>query len=69
MRTWSQIRWLARRRTMRRRERKRKRRQDMRNPAGYTPQGTVDISRLPRGPAAGGEPIEQDGDIQPSATS
>lgn len=56
---------------MRRKERKRKRREYVRkpNPAGYTPRGTVDLSQVPKGPAPGGEPIPQDDDVQPSATS
>ena len=57
---------------MRRRERKRKRRQYERkpSPAGYAPRDVFDdISRLPKGPAPGGEPIPHDGDVQPSAAS
>lgn len=54
---------------MRRKERKRKRRHDLKVLGGYPGEGTVDLSRVPKGPAPGGEPIPQDDGVQPSATS
>ena len=54
---------------MRRKQRKRKRRKDLKILGGYPGEGTFDLSRLPKGPAPGGEPIPQDGDVQPSAAS
>ena len=56
------------RRRERKRKRKRKRRQDLKILGGYPAEGTFDLSRLPKGPAPGGEPIPHDQGVG-SATS